>query len=209
MKSSLVAWGRPFEKAAELLSNRVAFSLEASVSQTNHSIASRLERRVTGTITLEGSAMPVIGKAIKLNDQSLLRPEGIDLVVENQDVEAGGRESLSSAERGEAILQRGTRRSWRLCSCNQVANGAQRPPSSTARANSGHCIQFQQAQTVRLLECSFELMLAHDLCQVEKRSSNGCDRNRVDNQPVFLIDPAFVNRDARPSSSLLRGDLDQ
>ena len=67
------------------------------------SVARDLERRVAGSVALEGSAVAVKGPAIQLYGDFLLWPEGVDLVAENGCVEGGGGQVVLTAEGGKVV----------------------------------------------------------------------------------------------------------
>jgi hypothetical protein len=73
------------------------------VRDANDPVPLGLQRRVTRTVALEGSSVPVEGKSIELDDEALGGPVGVDLVPQDLDIDEGG-ETVLTAEPRETIL---------------------------------------------------------------------------------------------------------
>jgi hypothetical protein len=78
---------------------------KAARGDPQHSVAGELKVRVADAITLERAACAMESEAVELDDQSLARPEDVDLESRNARVEHRRRQSRPAAELGEAALQ--------------------------------------------------------------------------------------------------------
>jgi hypothetical protein len=119
-------------------------------------IASGLHRGIACPISLESSAMTVVGKAIGLDHKFLPRPVGVDLIAQDFDIGRGRRQVVLATEGENLILETGPS-SLRVPTCvDQTTNHREGSPAVTARADSLKIPQAQQPQPIRLLERTLE-----------------------------------------------------
>jgi hypothetical protein len=106
------------------------------VGEANHAVTRRLESCVTGTVALESSTMAMEGKTVQLDNEALLRPERIDLEVEQRNVDPRGGKPVLSAQGDEQILERRARGAAALFGYEASDRGESALPRPRPRARS-------------------------------------------------------------------------
>src|SRR3954447_11912389 len=78
---------------------------EPPPGDAHHAVAGRLEGGITLAILLEGAAVAVGLPAVELDNETLLRPEGIDQVALHEHVAGGERQAVAPAQLEEGRLE--------------------------------------------------------------------------------------------------------
>lgn len=94
--------------------------------------------------------MAVVGEAVELDYQALLRPEGVDLKAEESSVDGGEGEPVRAAQGYGQILKRGAGGSAALFE-QEVLDEGEPPTSHAELAGSLEGIATEKAKAIRLL----------------------------------------------------------
>ena len=187
------------EQFAYLCGDFRTFVRQATLGDSDDVIARHQEGGISGPVPLEGSTMMVEGEAVELGYEAGVRPQRVDLVVENENVGGWLWQAMLIAERKEAILKVGT-------GAGDVTslggNGADRLECAPAPTSLNDPLQFlplEQSETVGFLAGSSKPRPIDDFGQVENSTRGRGDRNAFVDRQVLLLALAFVEGDALPT----------
>lgn len=152
--------------------------------------------------------MPVEQPAIRLHHKPSLRPVGVDLVAENQDVCLGLGELMLSTKSNEATLKWRTGLRRRACGIEKRPDDAQRPAAMATSANPFKCAQPQQSESICLLKHRSDTIIVHDLGEIKEGTGNSRYRYAIPDGTVLVRDPTFVNDEPGPSPTTRSGHFD-
>ncbi len=111
--------------------------------EPDHPLPGRLQGRVARAIALEGRAVAVEREAVEFDDESVPRPEGVDLHPFDEDVARGRRDAVALAEGREAVLERGPRAIGGPCRVDQAPAASEAPAARRAVAEALERLQLQ------------------------------------------------------------------
>lgn len=179
------------------------------MSDPDDAVASGLKHRIASSIPLEGGPVVVEGKAVQLNDQLLMGPEGVDLEACNRGVGNRSGQALFLTEHDEAVLQWRAGRHRLPGSRDQTLHWPQGAAPGVTGTDVLDRADLEQAQPVRLLKGALVGLLVDDLGQVEEGASNGGDRDSVYYGTVAWVYPAPMDDHAVFTSAAVGQDFDR
>jgi hypothetical protein len=185
------------------------FILKPAVGDANNSITGRRQSCVSPSVALEGSAVVVEFEAVELDDQTLRRPKGVDLAIEDADVEARIRKMLGATEASKALLERGASGERRLCGVEQWADQLQGASPVPSNADPLDLLQLQQPQAIRLLPRRVQNVPIDGFGEVEEGSSDRGHGHPPVHAAIGVLYAAFMDAYPRPASAPGRRHFDR
>lgn len=150
------------------------------MGDADHPIAGGLQDGVADAVVFEGRARAVVGMPIKLDHQPSLMPNHVDQDACDEHVHLGHRKAGVAAELKEPALEFGAgdrRGPLPVVDDRLQAAKAAVPRTTGYQALDG--AEVDDPQALRLIERPPDLRSVHDLGQVEQRTRQTGDRDRV------------------------------
>jgi len=139
------------EQFAYLCGDFLTLVRQATLGDADDVIARYQEGSISGPVPLEGSTMVMEGEAVELRYEAGIRPQRVDLMVENQNVGGRPRQAMLIAEREEAILKGGTGAGDVPSLCGDGADRLKRVPAPTSLDNPLQFLHLEQSEAVGFL----------------------------------------------------------